>query len=48
MFNDAVELLGSGRLNVAPILSGTCGLDGVEEALRKMGRREALKYVVTP
>jgi L-iditol 2-dehydrogenase len=47
-FARAVELLGSGRINAGPILSGTCGLDGVEDALRKMGRREALKYVVAP
>ncbi len=47
-FARAVDLLGSGRINARPILSGTCGLDGVEDALRKMARREALKYVVAP
>lgn len=47
-FRRALDLLASGRLHPATILSGETGLEGVADALAKMGSREGLKYVIRP
>ena len=47
-FARAIELLAEGRLQPQRIISGETHLDGVEEALRSMMRRETLKMRVLP
>jgi L-iditol 2-dehydrogenase len=45
-FAKAIELLGAGRLHPAELLSSRAGIEDVEDALRSMMRKEALKVVI--
>lgn len=47
-FARAVAVLERAPFDARLLVSGTCGLDGVEGALRAMDRREALKVAVVP
>lgn len=43
---DAVAMLASPDFRAGLLLSAECGIDGVEDALRRMMRKEALKVVI--
>jgi L-iditol 2-dehydrogenase len=47
-FVRAIDALARGAFDASLLISGGCGLDGVEAALRAMDRREVLKVAVTP
>ena len=47
-FAEAIERLGSGALDLSPLIEAEHGLDGVEPALRAMQRREILKAAIRP
>lgn len=47
-FTRAIEVLARGVFDARLLITGSCGLDGVEAALRAMDRREALKFAVRP
>ncbi len=47
-FVRAIDALASGAFDARLLVSGTCGLDGVENALHSMDRREGLKFAVQP
>jgi len=47
-FRRALDLLASGRLHTAELLSAERPLDELEDALRSMMRKEALKVVIRP
>lgn len=44
----ALQLLGSGQVNVKPLISGTISLSEVEEGLNRMARSEVIKLAVQP
>lgn len=44
----AIALVGSGRIEVASLVSGTTGLDGLDEAMRRNGDPDVMKFVVRP
>jgi L-iditol 2-dehydrogenase len=44
----ALNMLGSGQVNVKPMIDGSTDLSGVEEALGRMARSEAIKVAVLP
>lgn len=43
---EAIAMLASPDFEIRPLLTGQCGINGVEDALRRMMRREALKVVI--
>jgi len=47
-FARAIDVLARGVFDARLLISSTCGLDGVEEALHSMDRREVLKVAVIP
>lgn len=47
-FARAIDVLARGVFDARLLISGRCGLDGVEGALHAMDRREALKVAVKP
>ncbi|MGK2858531.1 MAG: zinc-dependent alcohol dehydrogenase [Thermoanaerobaculia bacterium] len=47
-FARAVSVLARGVFDAKLLISGSCSLDGVADALHAMDRREVLKIVVTP
>lgn len=47
-FAEALDLLAGGDLDLAPLVEAEHGLDGVEDALRAMQRREILKAAIRP
>ncbi|HEY5261624.1 MAG TPA: hypothetical protein VIJ33_05890, partial [Solirubrobacteraceae bacterium] len=48
-FRDTLHMLAEGKVNPGPLLTGTVGLDGVEEAFEALGDPEAhAKILVDP
>jgi L-iditol 2-dehydrogenase len=47
-FAKAIDVLARGVFDARRLITGSCGLEGVEGALRAMDRREALKVAVKP
>jgi len=44
----ALELIASGKVKVAPLITARMGLSGVEQALKEMGEGRALKIAIDP
>lgn len=47
-FRQALDLISSGKIDVEQLITGTIGLDGVQEALEKHLAGEAIKFLIKP
>jgi threonine dehydrogenase-like Zn-dependent dehydrogenase len=47
-YADALELIASGTVPVGRLVSGECGLDGIEDVFAAVRDRRGLKYVLRP